>query len=395
MASTEKELAKSRQRLWRRPGHHRYSRCKKFLDAKWDIWFGDWDDTKARKISSFGVCLPTVYRWRKQYEKDPQWRPWKTNKGRDRRVFTIEEETAISDYITVNWLVLGRVFTDQDFHDLAHEAYRMKYLSGNEDSVRDFHASPGFIADFKRRNGFSSRCAHPKKRPSRREDLEDNFTRHVKQLLSDVNKERIVNVDETFWRCLPSDLKTWGKRGDECVSINVDGSEKEGLTVVAAVTAARTKLPLSIIAAVKTTRCEDRLGDTAHHHKTHSESGWSTVATFCEYLMFIRQYFSDDERIWLILDLYSVHRTDQVRMTAKSLNIELIFIPPGQTDHFQPLDRAVFGVLKAYMRKLWREQYAQNCEMRFTKELAVKMLIPAWERVSTNVISKGWSIFEQ
>ena len=397
MASTEKTIATRPRRLWRRPGHRNYTRCKRFLEQKWHPWFDEWDEMKARKIANYGICLATVYRWRCNHAIDPSWRPWKTNRGKDRRIFTDDEERAISEFITENWLVPGKLFCDEDFREVAHDAYTMKYLlDDKEEAVRDFHASAGFISDFKKRNGFSSRSAHPKRRPMRRDDLEWQFLQRVNELLSNqlINRERIVNIDETFWRCLPADLKTWGRRGEDGIHVCVNGCDKDGITVVAAVTAARTKLPLSLIASGKTTACEKNLGDVSCHHKTHSETGWSTVDTFSEYLMFMREHYGDDDKIWLILDMYTVHRTEKVRQMAEALNIELMFIPPGQTDHFQPRDRAVFGVLKAYMRKLWRQEYAQNSEIRFTKELAVKLLIPAWERINPKVIGKGWAIFE-
>ena len=402
MASTEKFLATRRGRMWKLPGHRHYAREKKFLEQKWNIWFGDWTDDRAREISGLGVSLPTVYRWKKQFERDQSWRPWKTRRGRDRRIFTDAEEGAISEFITENWLVPGHIFNDQDFQRVVQDAYAMKYLQDDEfmesgANIRDFHASAGFISDFKKRNGFATRRAHAKKRPARNERLENAFVERVQKLLRDpeIDNNRIINVDETFWRCVPTDLKTRGRKGHEEVPLQVNASEKDGLTVVAAVSASRCKLPLSIIAAGETTRCEQALGDTYHHHKTHSSSGWSTITTFSEYLMFIREYFGDDDRIWLLLDAYSVHRTDEVKKLADSMNIELIFIPPGQTERFQPLDRAVFGVLKAYLRKLWRVEYSENPSLRFDKTIAVKLLIPAWERISPRVIDRGWAIFSE
>ena len=399
MASTEKSVATRKGRLWTLPGHRKYVRQRKLLDEKWNKWFSEWNEERAREIFGYGVTLPTVYRWKKQFDRDPLWRPWRTRRGNDRRIFTDTEEAAISEFITENWLVPGRIFTDQDFQRVAHDAYAMKYLQEEElpEGIRDFHASAGFIYDFKQRNGFTTRRAHAKKRPSCNEKLETAFVERVQKLLQDpqIDNHRIINVDETFWRCVPTDLKTWGRKGHETVPLRVNADEKDGLTVVAAVSAARCKLPLSIIAAGQTARCELALGDTCHHHKTHSPSGWSTIDTFSEYLMFIRQHFGDDDRIWLLLDAYSVHRTNEVKSLAESLNIELIFIPPGQTEKFQPLDRSVFGVLKAYLRKLWRIEYSQDPSLRFNKTMAVKLLLPAWEKISAHVIDGGWTIFSE
>jgi 3-hydroxyisobutyrate dehydrogenase-like beta-hydroxyacid dehydrogenase len=47
----------------------------------------------------------------------------------------------------------------------------------------------------------------------------------------------------------PAALKTWAPTGSQNVQLAVNGIEKDLFTVMAAVTAARTKLPLCMIAA--------------------------------------------------------------------------------------------------------------------------------------------------
>ena len=137
------------------------------------------------------------------------------------------------------------------------------------------------------------------------------------------------------------------------------------------------------------------VGGPQGHLVGHSETGWSTVDTFSEFLLAVREHFSDDDPVYLLLDLYSVHRTDEIRQLAESLNIVLIFIPPGMTDQYQPLDRRIFGVLKQYLRLLWRREYHDDPNQRFTKQKAVQLLVPAWERISPQLIIEGWTIYEE
>jgi hypothetical protein len=49
----------------------------------------------------------------------------------------------------------------------------------------------------------------------------------------------------------------------------------------------------------------------------------------------------------LLPDSYSAHRTNKVKRIAARIGVTLHHIPPGPTDGFEPLDRNVFGVLKA------------------------------------------------
>jgi hypothetical protein len=39
-----------------------------------------------------------------------------------------------------------------------------------------------------------------------------------------------------------------------------------------------------------------------------------------------------------------------IKECAEELRIHLMFIPPGNTDELQPIDRAVFGIMKAVCR---------------------------------------------
>jgi hypothetical protein len=56
--------------------------------------------------------------------------------------------------------------------------------------------------------------------------------------------------------------------------------------------------------------------------------------------------FPGDETIYLILDCYSVHWSQEIGSCARDLGINMKFVPAGMTDRLQPPDRAVFGTLK-------------------------------------------------
>ena len=208
----------------------------------------------------------------------------------------------------------------------------------------------------------------------------DDYIKKAVACASEALRRLVTAFDDQSWTC---DVKVY-----------IQGAQKEGLTVLASITASRCKLPLWIIAKGTTERCHAQVGDPQGHLVTHSENGWTTVETFSEYLMSLRERYPDDDPVYLVLDCYSVHRTDEIRQLAKTLGIELIFIPPGLTDEYQPLDRAVFGVMKQHFRQLWRKQYSQNPSEPFTRAKAVQLLVPAWERVSPSVLENAWTIYE-
>ena len=136
------------------------------------------------------------------------------------------------------------------------------------------------------------------------------------------------------------------------------------------------------------------MGDTAYHIKTHSENGWSTTATFREYLNFISAYHRG-QPLHLLLDLHSSHRCDQIQLLAAQLNITLHYIPAGQTDKYQPLDRTIFGPLKATGRHLISMKLSENMEDRITKKDSVSNLIFSWEHLNTDNVVESWDIYEK
>jgi hypothetical protein len=341
-----------------------------------------------------GIPFQRLYDWRARWAQDPDWRPWVyTLRGDHHRVFSDAEERAIADYIIDNYLVPGVLFTDSTFRDIAMTAYLQK----DDDQMRkQFNCSPGFIADFKARNRFSSRRAHLKRRPNVSAEEKAAWVARMATLLHDVpDHARIINMDESCWRVFPGALQTWAPTGSQNVSVAISGSEKESFTVIAAITAARTKLPLCLIATGKTAVVEEsHFGDIGYHHADHSESGWQTAETFRRWLHWLRALYDDGDPIWVVLDCYSVHRADVMRSHAEELGIHLVFIPPGMTDEFQPLDRFVFGAMKSTCRRLYSLHYQSNPFCTMDKKIAAAFLIRAWEGVSPRVLEEAWSIYD-
>jgi hypothetical protein len=69
--------------------------------------------------------------------------------------------------------------------------------------------------------------------------------------------------------------------------------------------------------------------------------------------------------------------------------------PPGLTDEFQPLARAVFGVLKAQAKRLFHARFQANPYGRRTKPEAVADMITAWSLLGESVIENAWDICRQ
>jgi hypothetical protein len=93
------------------------------------------------------------------------------------------------------------------------------------------------------------------------------------------------------------------------------------------------------------------------------------------------------------MDSYSAHRCAVVKAVAEELRIKVHFIPPGLTDLLQPLDRSVFGALKAEYRAIYRNEMSQRQDKCVSKADFATFAIVAWELVSEEAIHHGWDCY--
>jgi hypothetical protein len=170
--------------------------------------------------------------------------------------------------------------------------------------------------------------------------------------------------------------------------------EKEGVTVIAAITATGEKLPLTLIRKGKTQR---RL---AGYHLPGdvwgliSESGWTTAAVMTQWMPCPRQEVYPTGPLLLIIGTYSAHRCEETKAVARELGIDLEFIPPGCTDRLQPCDRRFFGILKAKARKYWRWRHRCFGAVKTTHTDMLEILVKCWNEITTDALAHAWSISE-
>jgi acyl carrier protein phosphodiesterase len=70
------------------------------------------------------------------------------------------------------------------------------------------------------------------------------------------------------------------------------------------------------------------------------------------------------------------------------------FISDGMTDSLQPLDRTVFGTMKAAARRMFRMQTAKFQCPWLMMQMADQFLTRDWEQVNTQVLDRAWQIYE-
>jgi hypothetical protein len=303
---------------------------------------------------------------------------------------TDAEEEEIATEILEHYIMTAKMFNSMRFRELTLKKYEDS--TGSSDG---FRCSDHYIQNFKRRTGFSSRRFHLRRRRRQigRGDIEV-WKNAMIALLDSAEHHWIINCDETAWKVVPSGLLTWARVGQDSVEICMDASDKEPITVLASMTTSSEKFPFFMVGKRRTSRVErSKLGDADGHEASHSPSGWTTAHAFREYLTWMGSLYPDNAPIHRILDCYSVHRLRETREYADQIGIELDHIPPGRTGELQPLDRYVFGALKAICRRLFH-CHCQHTNNGVKRPDAAVFLQEAWVSLETRIIGKGWGIFE-
>ena len=104
------------------------------------------------------------------------------------------------------------------------------------------------------------------------------------------------------------------------------------------------------------------------------------------------QQGSEQGPLILILDVYRAHLTDDVKEFAKARHIELLFVPPGCTSLYQPLDRRVFGELKAAARREFNRLDRLTIKKGEEFRTSVGVLARCWKAITPENIRKAWKI---
>ena len=210
-------------------------------------------------------------------------------------------------------------------------------------SVTTFACSPQWITHFRLRNQFNTSRHYVRDikppTPEERSELEEKvamFQLELQDARQHQDEHYVVNGDEMFAKNVEHPRTSWGVVGEQNI-IRSDLNVKNGITTTPFVSAAGDKLPTQVIAKGTTCRCVDNRHLPPDMAGDFSAKGWQTEATFIHYIeRYLVPYFGPEGGT-LVVDEYSAHKMDAVRMCCNQNHIDLIVVPPGLTHALQPL----------------------------------------------------------
>jgi hypothetical protein len=344
----------------------------------------------------------TLRNWKIKFDCDPSWRPGSKPQANNARHLTDDEEDKIKTKVIEDYISREVVLTMGGLRQIILQAHRTSHPNPNP--RKSFTCTRCFLAGFMKRNGLSYRKNRTARRPAiRAEEVTSMFAR-IREI-SPENEDRLVNIDESFWLVLQPPKKTICFKGVESVHTMIEGDPKAGFTFIGAITKSGRKLPLYIIAKGKTHVCHKQFGGPQDHPNhiedvdfriDHSETGWVTQCVFNNYLRWLKTLLPPGESL-VLLDQYPTHFSSRTMAVAASIEggMELIPVPKGGTGAYQPLDRRIFGNLKAKGAASWGAEYLRDpLEMAVaSKPIALRLLLETWDQISPEHITDAWSIF--
>ena len=340
-----------------------------------------------------GIPIKTLGGWRRQLQRDCNWKPTYGRKNVPLKVTEAEERQVLD--------CLQREYLDQQ--RMCSKA-TVRYLFNRElGSAHDGMVfGTKFIDNFLDRNGLSVRAAHTKRRSEPDDEKISQFLAEMDAVGAQFPDDLVINIDETCWRLVNGRLTTIAQRGSDNVTISLKQDPKTDITAIAACSRSGEKLPLWILCAGTTVQCTKKYTEhplLRHYVQSkklivhYSPRGWSTSSVMIEYLKWLRN-FKGKRTLHVLWDVHASHRDLQVLRWASDHDVGLSFIPAGQTDVWQPLDRKIFGSLKQRSMKLLYEDMIHETLEDYDLVHAIKVLLRAWELVTEEEVANAWSHFE-
>lgn len=177
--------------------------------------------------------------------------------------------------------------------------------------------------------------------------------KEVRDIMSNAKVTRLVSADEMFLQFYPKDHYLIAPTNIKRVGSNRKEDEKQGCTVMLGCEMFTSKMiaPFVVMTGTRSGTLSRKFSNWEGASKvTFHPKHWMDKNGCCDFLEWLNECFKG-EKIGLIWDAATCHRSEQVLEKARDLNITIGEIPPGCTSLLQICDLIVNKPVKQEFKK--------------------------------------------
>ena len=215
--------------------------------------------------------------------------------------------------------------------------------------------------------------------------------------------EQLILLDETAVWWNPSAATTLAPRGAKRVVIHADDEKKMSTALLWASCSVTSSgdiesptfgKPLVIFKGTPGAKQSTSVENKAHRAVAGKDAtvdvtanGWVTEEAFGSWLQSLPP--TRGRRTWMIMDLYSAHRSQLVTTKLKLLGITPFYVPGGCTSVAQFHDVYVNRAFKSCITELYGHAARENPQFRVQREAIIDWVTEAQRRLDPELIIKG------
>jgi len=348
-----------------------------------------------------GVCSRALQaRWRRYSraaaagDEDAITTASSNNRGGHNRAFTEQQEAVLAAQIKAG----NPALTHTAIQGAALSLKRSIRIADGGRGLglrrqREFHASNGFITDFKRRNRLSSHVMRPRKATAAADLVQQQndvmqFVHDAREAADAYGKRLVLNMDETpVPKVEHPHSGVVATASGLAAPCSTTAGNRLNTTCFCCISAAGDKLPMGVVLRGKTQRVVNNLLRDApaavHRARFYfSKSGWVNAGIIIRWLHDVVRPFTGGEPAALLLDDYTAHWTEEVEDCAYAMDLQLIHVPPKQTIEYQPLDVCYHGPMVKRRQQLWATARSLFPDTADSKQASVERAVLAYESMS-------------
>lgn len=265
--------------------------------------------TLTRLAQELGIDKSRLSRIWTEHRNNDNFDPSSLHWGGNNRTFTKEQEEKMVNFLIDGLANDGVAMPESAIKRITKDHWESEHH--RETRNCSFHASNGWIYNFKNRNRLSGRISRRERKKDPEQEEIELFNKEMEEVRAMFPSDRIYNSDETPVKVAPTECFTTQRIGQPTPGVRRNACIKQTVTAVATIRANGEKLPLTVVGKGTTPTCLANLQLRDDIRRAFTASGKVNQDVAMQHIEQIAEW-SHHEPSALVWDAYSAHATPAV-----------------------------------------------------------------------------------